>query len=118
MVIYLIRVTENKATEKNGNRQEKNLIVYRNQISTIKAMQNHRPIMSADLVFPEENLTFTAAQGFGFFVASPGLTLKNGYYKITRKLGRGRFSSTWLVSNHESGYVDIFHSCGGDLKTI
>ena len=101
--------------------KEKNLIVYRNQISTIKAPQNHRflpAIMSADLVFPEENLTFTAAQGFGFFVASPGLTLKNGCYKITRKLGRGRFSSTWLVSNHESGYVDIFHSCGGDLKTI
>ena len=74
--------------------------------------------MSADVVFPEENLTLTAEQGFGFFVASPRLTLKNGYYKIARKLGRGRFSSTWLVSNHESGYVHIFYSCGEDLKII
>jgi hypothetical protein len=63
--------------------------------------------MSTSTVFPEENLALTADQGFGFFPGSPGLTLKNGCYEVVRKLGRGQFSSTWLVVNLGSVYVSL-----------
>ena len=48
---------------------------------------------------PEEPLSLSGMQGFGFFPARPGLLL-NGRYEIMRKLGRGQFSTTWLV--HDS----------------
>jgi len=53
--------------------------------------------------FPEEPLSLSGEQGFGFFPARVGLLLNNGRYEILRKLGRGQFSSTWLVS--DSQYV-------------
>jgi hypothetical protein len=33
----------------------------------------------------------------GFFLAQRNQVLSNGRYKIIRKIGRGRDSSTWLV---------------------
>jgi serine/threonine-protein kinase SRPK3 len=48
---------------------------------------------------PEENLLSTVAQGDGFFITSPGAVLKAGRYKVIRKLGRGRFSNTFLVED-------------------
>ena len=63
--------------------------------------------MSTSTSFPEENLSLTANQGFGFFPGSPGLTLKNGSYEIVRKLGSGQSSSTWLIENLGSEYVFI-----------
>jgi hypothetical protein len=56
-------------------------------------------------VFPEEPLTRSAEDGFGFFPASPGLQVKDGRYEVLRKLGRGQHSSTWLVL--DSQYVHL-----------
>ena len=47
--------------------------------------------------FPEEQLLLSGEQGFGFFPARLGLLLKDGRYELLRKLGRGKYSSTWLV---------------------
>ena len=48
--------------------------------------------------FPEEDLLATAEQGSGFFVTCPGAILHDRY-KVVRKLGRGRVSSTFLVED-------------------
>jgi hypothetical protein len=53
---------------------------------------------------PEENLLSTVAQGDGFFITSPGAVLKAGRYKVIRKLGRGRFSNTFLVEDLQPRY--------------
>ena len=53
--------------------------------------------------FPEEQLSLSGEQGFGFFPAHLGLLLKDGRYELLRKLGRGKYSSTWLVL--DSQYV-------------
>jgi len=45
--------------------------------------------------FPEEPLS---EAGFGYFPVSPSQTLKNGHYKIIRKLGWGPRSSVWLAT--------------------
>ncbi|THH30814.1 hypothetical protein EUX98_g3376 [Antrodiella citrinella] len=47
----------------------------------------------------EEDLLATAAQGDGFFITAPGAALKDGRYKVIRKLGRGRCSNTFLVED-------------------
>jgi hypothetical protein len=52
-----------------------------------------------DTRFPEEPLSLSAEQGFGFFPARAGLLLNNGRYKILRKLGRGQSSTCWLASD-------------------
>ena len=44
-------------------------------------------------LFPEEQLD----SPLGYFSAQPGQTLKDGTWTITRKLGWGPRSSTWLV---------------------
>jgi len=44
-------------------------------------------------LFPEEQLD----SPLGYFSAQPGQKLKDGTWKITRKLGWGPRSSTWLV---------------------
>ena len=44
---------------------------------------------------PEEPRSLSEMQDF---FAHPGLLL-NGRYEIVRKLGRGQFSTTWLVSD-------------------
>ena len=44
-------------------------------------------------LFPEEQLD----SPLGYFSARPGQTLKDGTWTITRKLGWGPRSSTWLV---------------------
>ena len=44
-------------------------------------------------LFPEEQLD----SPLGYFPAQPGQTLKDGTWTITRKLGWGPRSSTWLV---------------------
>ena len=46
----------------------------------------------------EEDLLATAEQGSGFFVTSPGAILHDRY-RVVRKLGRGRVSSTFLVED-------------------
>lgn len=51
--------------------------------------------------FPEEPLDLSAEQGCGFFPARAGSSLKNGRFKVLRKLGRGQYSSTWLVSDSQ-----------------
>jgi serine/threonine-protein kinase SRPK3 len=53
--------------------------------------------------FPEEQLSLSGEQRCGFFPARLGLLLKDGRYELLRKLGRGRYSSTWLVL--DSQYV-------------
>ncbi|KAG8810022.1 hypothetical protein FRC17_003130 [Serendipita sp. 399] len=52
-------------------------------------------------MFPEENLLATAEDGYGYFVTRPGFKLKGGRYTIVRKLGRGEFSSVYLVYDEE-----------------
>ena len=69
-------------------------ILIRHQASAVVP----QPDMS---VFPEEPLDLSAQQGCGFFPARIGLLLNNGRYKILRKLGRGQYSSTWLVSDSQ-----------------
>ena len=44
-------------------------------------------------LFPEEQLD----SPLGYFPAQPGQTLKDGTWTITRKLGWGPRSSTWLI---------------------
>lgn len=51
------------------------------------------------MLFPEEPLHLSGEQGFGFFPAHAGLLLNNGRYEILRKLGRGQYFTTWLVSD-------------------
>ncbi|KAG8810799.1 hypothetical protein FRC17_002779 [Serendipita sp. 399] len=52
-------------------------------------------------MFPEENLLATAEEGYGYFVTRPGFKLKGGRYTIVRKLGRGEYSSVYLVYDEE-----------------
>ncbi|KAF8056924.1 kinase-like domain-containing protein [Lyophyllum atratum] len=52
--------------------------------------------------FPEEPLDLSMEQGFGYFAGYPGLLLKEGRYKIIRKLGFGPRSSVWLASDLQS----------------
>ncbi|KAF5339446.1 hypothetical protein D9611_009803 [Ephemerocybe angulata] len=47
--------------------------------------------------FPEEPLSRSAADGFGYFPADINQTLDEGTYTIIRKLGWGPRSSTWLA---------------------
>ncbi|KAF8056956.1 kinase-like domain-containing protein [Lyophyllum atratum] len=49
--------------------------------------------------FPEEPLDSSTEQGFGYFAGYPGLLLKQGRYKVIRKLGFGPRSSVWLASD-------------------
>jgi len=60
------------------------------------------PVLST--VFPEEPLSHSGDQGCGFFLARAGLLLHDGRYKILRKLGRGQYSTTWLVSDSQCIY--------------
>jgi hypothetical protein len=48
-------------------------------------------------LFPEEQLD----SPLGYFPAQPGQTLKDGTWTITRKLGWGPRSSTWLVVDND-----------------
>jgi serine/threonine-protein kinase SRPK3 len=52
-------------------------------------------------VFPEEDLLATGADGQGFFITRPGFGLKAGRYTIKRKIGRGSYSSTYLVFDEQ-----------------
>ena len=63
-----------------------------------------------DTRFPEEPLSLSAEQGFGFFPARAGLLL-NGRYKILRKLGRGQSSTSWLFSDSRCVYLDLYLRC-------
>jgi serine/threonine-protein kinase SRPK3 len=53
-------------------------------------------------VFPEEDLLATGADGQGFFITRPGFGLKAGRYTINRKIGRGSYSSTYLVFDEQN----------------
>lgn len=59
--------------------------------------------------FPEENLLATEAEGQGYFIAAPGKTLKDGRYRVIRKLGRGTTSSIFMVEDAEASeaYVSV-----------
>ncbi|KIM40897.1 hypothetical protein M413DRAFT_11193 [Hebeloma cylindrosporum] len=48
--------------------------------------------------FPEEQLDSSV----GYFVGEPGTTLQGGEWTITRKLGWGPCSTTWLASNSKN----------------
>jgi len=65
----------------------------------MQTLSNFRqcPPADANVSFPEEPLHLSGDQGFGFFPARAGLLLNRERYEILRKLGRGEFSSTWLV---------------------
>jgi len=56
-------------------------------------------------LFPEEQLD----SPLGYFSAQPGQTLKDGTWTITRKLGWGPRSSTWLVidKNDQHGALKV-----------
>jgi serine/threonine-protein kinase SRPK3 len=58
------------------------------------------PLPDLDTIFPEEPLSLSGDQGFGFFPGRIGLLL-NGRYEILRKLGRGQYSTIWLVSDSQ-----------------
>jgi len=58
--------------------------------------------------FPEEDLLATAVDGF--FITSIGALLKDGRYKVIRKLGRGRCSNTFLVEDLKPEYVREYHT--------
>jgi serine/threonine-protein kinase SRPK3 len=73
-------------------------------MSFFKRMLGMTPSPPA-LRFPEENLLFTDSQADGFFVTSVGALLKDGRYKVIRKLGRGRCSNTFLVEDLQPTYV-------------
>lgn len=47
--------------------------------------------------FPEEALNLSSSEGFGYFPGYPGQKLNKDRYEISRKLGFGPRSSTWLV---------------------
>jgi len=66
------------------------------------------PVQPDETRFPEELLSLSAEQGFGFFPAQAGLLLNNGRYKILRKLGRGQSSTTWLVSDSRCVYLNCY----------
>jgi hypothetical protein len=55
----------------------------------------------------EEPLSLSGDQGFGYFPGRAGLLLNNGRYEILRKLGRGQYSTTWLVSDSQCVYKSI-----------
>ena len=56
--------------------------------------QTYSSMLSLSMnTFPEEPLALSGEEG-GFFPARLGLLLNNGRYKVLRKLGKGRFSST------------------------
>ena len=59
-------------------------------------LRHHLPSMSQ---LPEEPLDLSHEQGFGYFPGYPGSLLKEGRYKILRKLGFGPRSSVWLASD-------------------
>lgn len=42
-------------------------------------------------------LALTVEQGYGYFPARPGLTLKDGRYEVSRMLGISQLSSVFLV---------------------
>ena len=50
-------------------------------------------------MFPEEPLNLSEGDGFGFFPACIWMLLSDSRYRILRKLGRGRNSTIWLVSD-------------------
>ncbi|KAF9068745.1 kinase-like domain-containing protein [Rhodocollybia butyracea] len=50
----------------------------------------------------------SSTSSFDHFPARAGQKLKGDRYQILRKLGSGLFSSTWLVSDAESEYLDIY----------
>lgn len=52
--------------------------------------------------FPEERLDLSTEQGFGYFAGYPAALLKQGRYRIIRKLGFGPRSSAWLASDLQS----------------
>ncbi|KAI0046144.1 kinase-like protein [Auriscalpium vulgare] len=66
---------------------------------------------AAETNFPEENLLLNVPEGHGFFLTRPGALLKDGRYKVIRKLGRGRCSSTFLVEDvsprHDLKYLAV-----------
>jgi serine/threonine-protein kinase SRPK3 len=78
------------------------LRLYQRIVGPPALAQATMPLLPAN-TFPEEPLSVSGDHGFGFFPARPGLLLNNGRYEILRKVGRGQFSSTWLVS--DSRYV-------------
>ncbi|KAF6758437.1 CMGC/SRPK protein kinase, partial [Ephemerocybe angulata] len=55
--------------------------------------------------FPEEPLSLSAADGFGYFPADINQTLSGGKYTIVRKLGWGPRSSTWLVQEEDDDWI-------------
>ena len=64
------------------------------------------PTEGVNKLFPEEPLHLSGDQGFGFFPARAGLLLNNGRYEILRKLGRGQYFTTWLVSDSQCVAID------------
>jgi hypothetical protein len=73
---------------------------------------------------PNPDLSRTARDGYGYFPASPGLTLKDGRYEVLRMLGSGQTSSVFLVRDlgAATGYMLhlwnwlISDLCGAILK--
>jgi hypothetical protein len=45
-------------------------------------------------------LKLTAKEGYSYFPATPGLSLKDGRYKVSRMLGLGQFSSVFMVRDN------------------
>jgi len=51
-------------------------------------------------------LALTAEQGYGYFPAIPGQSLKDGHYKVSHMLGIGQSSSVFMVHDQlEDGLV-------------
>ena len=75
------------------------LALLRRLSSYISAMALTTP---AVVLFPEEDLL---SKNDGFFITYPGAILKDGRYKVIRKLGRGSRSNTFLVEDLQPRHV-------------
>lgn len=63
------------------------------------------------LIPPIPRLALTAEQGYGYFPATPGLTLKDGRYEVSRMLGSGEMSSVFLVHDVVANRCVIHPEC-------
>ena len=81
---------------------------YRGGVSNPEQIYSNTSSLSIS-PFPEEPLALSAQEGFGFFLGRSGLLLNKGRYEVLRKLGKGKFSSTWLACDSQYVILSTIH---------